>query len=200
MADFPSKVNTETSTQNSQQGGNRAALSASISTRMDVSFIRSVQGILMMVEIVVGFLQWMLVACVNHWANPAYGWVLFVAVTLWILTIVLFILLLFSVQQQMAFVPWPMTVMVYNGVAAVLFLTAFIANAATVSFFRGSYSFGHFGASAFFAAVMTLLYGASAFFSYLDWRAAVSRSVSRSVGRSAAPSFLWTQHHHKHLM
>lgn len=59
---------------------------------------------------VVGFLQWMLVACVNHWANPAYGWVLFVAVTLWILTTVLFFVLLFSVQQKMAFVPWPMTV------------------------------------------------------------------------------------------
>ncbi|XP_024137833.1 plasmolipin [Oryzias melastigma] len=185
MADFPSKVTTETSTQNyqnsQQSGGNRAGLTASISTRVDFSFIQSVQGVLMMVEIVVGFLQWMLVACVNHWANPAYGWVLFVAVTLWILTTVLFFLLLFSVQQKMAFVPWPMTVMVYNGVATVLFLTAFIANAATVSFFSAQYSFGHFGASAFFAAVMTLLYGASAFFSYLDWRGDGGNAATSTV-------------------
>uniref|UniRef100_A0A3P9H3F5 Plasmolipin n=1 Tax=Oryzias latipes TaxID=8090 RepID=A0A3P9H3F5_ORYLA len=110
MADFPSKVTTETSTQNyqnSQQG-----VSATITTMVDFSFIRSMQGILMMVEIV----------------------------------------------------------MVYNGVATVLFLTAFIANAATVSYFKGIYSFGSLGAAAFFGAVMTLLYGASAFFSYLDWR------------------------------
>uniref|UniRef100_A0A3P9M7Q2 Plasmolipin n=1 Tax=Oryzias latipes TaxID=8090 RepID=A0A3P9M7Q2_ORYLA len=168
MADFPSKVTTETSTQNyqnSQQG-----VSATITTMVDFSFIRSMQGVLMMVEIVVGFLQWMLIACVNHTANPAYGWVLFVAITLWIFTTILFILILFSLQQRMAFVPWPMTVMVYNGVATVLFLTAFIANAATVSYFKGSYSFGPLGAAAFFGAVMTVLYGASAFFSYLDWR------------------------------
>ncbi|KAG7214893.1 hypothetical protein INR49_005162 [Caranx melampygus] len=112
--------------------------------------------------------------------------------------------------------------MVYNGIAAVLYLTAFLANAASVHPYRGLYFYGHFAAAAgvsrtnteefvqcmylkrekkwvrqsemekgaarsspllfkglgfqaakivqFFGAVVTLAYGASAFFSYLDWK------------------------------
>lgn len=56
MADFPSKVTTETSstpTQSSQQGGNSLrGLTASVTNIMDMSFIRSIPAILMMVEIV----------------------------------------------------------------------------------------------------------------------------------------------------
>lgn len=40
----------------------------------------------------------------------AFGWVMFVAVTLWILTTILFLLILFGAQQKLTFVPWPMTV------------------------------------------------------------------------------------------
>ncbi|KAM6937374.1 plasmolipin [Xenentodon cancila] len=170
MADFPSKVTTETSSpnsQSSQQGGNSLrSLAASVTSKMDMSFVRSLLAVLMMAEIVLGLLQWALIASIRCTIMPAYGWVMFVAVTLWILTTVLFFVMLFSIHRQLAVIPWPLMVMVYNGVAAVLYLTAFAANAANV---RGFYS-GHTGAAAFFGAVVTLLYGASAFFSYLDWR------------------------------
>lgn len=39
-------------------------------------------------------------------------------------------------------------VMMYNGVATVLYLTAFLANAATVNIFSLSLFFGHIGAAA----------------------------------------------------
>ncbi|GLD60653.1 plasmolipin [Lates japonicus] len=55
MADFPSKVTTETSSPNSQrsqQGGNSLrGLTANVTTMMDMSFIRSIPGILMIAEI-----------------------------------------------------------------------------------------------------------------------------------------------------
>ncbi|XP_013889449.1 plasmolipin [Austrofundulus limnaeus] len=185
MADFPSKVTTETSSPNSQsshQGGNSlGGMAASISSNLDMSFIRSVPAILMLAEIVLGFLHWVLVASTPYTLVPEYGWVMFVAVTLWIITTILFIVILFSVQRHLAFVPWPLTVMMYNGVAAVLYLTAFLTNAATVNKFWLLWFHGHIGAAAFFAAASTLAYGVSAFFSYMDWRSDGGNAATNTV-------------------
>lgn len=56
MADFPSNVSTETSSpayQNQAQGGNSLrGLATSASTVVDMFFLKSIPGILMMVEVV----------------------------------------------------------------------------------------------------------------------------------------------------
>ncbi|XP_071361722.1 plasmolipin [Trachinotus anak] len=185
MADFPSKVTTETSPPNShssQHGGNSLrGLTTNVTNMMDRSFIRSIPAILMIAEIFFGLLQWALIASAPYMVLPAYGWVLFVAVTLWILTTILFFVILFSVQRKLTAVPWPLTVMVYNGVAAVLYLTAFLTNAASVHPFRLSYFYGHMAAAAFFGALVTLAYGASAFFSYLDWKGDGGNAATSTV-------------------
>uniref|UniRef100_A0A3B5LCM5 Plasmolipin n=1 Tax=Xiphophorus couchianus TaxID=32473 RepID=A0A3B5LCM5_9TELE len=160
MADFPSKVTTETSSPQPQQGAGRL-LSSSVLQ-------------------VLGLLHWALIAGAPYWLVPAYGWVMFVAVTLWILTTLLFLVLLFSVPQILSAVPWTMTVMMYNAVAALLYLTAFLTNAATVRMFKPSFV-GHIGAAAFFGAVLTLLYGAGAYLSYLDWRADGGNAATTTV-------------------
>ncbi|MEQ2241830.1 hypothetical protein ILYODFUR_029355 [Ilyodon furcidens] len=152
MADFPSKVVTETSSPHSQSshqgGGSLRGLAASVTTRMDMSFVRSIPAMLMVAEMVTGLLHWALIAGANYMDEPAYGWVMFVAVTLWILTTILFLILLLSVPQRLAVVPWAMTVMMYNSVATLLYITAFLTNAATVNFFWNCYFYGHFGAAA----------------------------------------------------
>lgn len=51
-------------------------------------------------------LHWALIASGPHMIFPAYGWVLFVAITLWLLTIILFFLILFGVLQKLPSVPW----------------------------------------------------------------------------------------------
>ncbi|XP_070687128.1 plasmolipin [Pempheris klunzingeri] len=185
MADFPSKVTTETSSphsQGSQQGGNSLrGLAANVTTMVDMSFIRSIPAILMIAEIFLGLLQWALIASAPYTLLPAYGWVMFVAVTLWILTTILFCMILFGAQQKLTFVPWPLTVMVYHGVATVLYLTAFLANAASVRPFHLSYFYGHMAAAAFFGAVVTVAYGASAFFSYLDWKGDGGNAATSTV-------------------
>ncbi|XP_078478683.1 LOW QUALITY PROTEIN: plasmolipin [Lampetra planeri] len=181
MADFPSKVNTETSSpnpQSSQQGGNSLrGLAANVTIRMDLTFLRSIVAVLMMVESILGLLQWALIASTHYTWIPAYGWVMFVAVTFWLLTTILFFLILFGVQQKMTFVPWPLTVMVYNGIATLLYLTAFLTNAASVS----HYYYGHHAAAAGFGSVVTLAYGTSAFFSYLDWRGDGGNAAASTV-------------------
>ncbi|XP_044047968.1 plasmolipin [Siniperca chuatsi] len=185
MADFPSKVTTETSSphsQNSQQGGNSLrGLAANVTTMMDMSFIRSIPAILMMAEIFLGLLQWALIASTHYTLVPANGWVMFVAVTLWILTTILFCMILFGAQRKLTTVPWPLTVMVYHGGATVLSLTAFLANAASVHPFHFGYFYGHMAAAAFFGAVVTLAYGASAFFSYLDWKGDGGNAATSTV-------------------
>lgn len=181
MADFPSKVSTETSSpQSSQQGGRLSGLLSGATSRMDMSFLRSVPAGLMLAEMVAGLLHWALIASAPYMAHPAYGWVMFVAVTLWIFTTVLFLVILFSVPQRVSAVPWTMTVMMYNGVASLLYLTAFITNAATVHHFH-SYFSGHIGAAAFFGAVLTLLYSAGAYLSYLDWRSDGGNAATSTV-------------------
>ncbi|XP_038554245.1 plasmolipin-like [Micropterus salmoides] len=185
MADFPSKVTTETgppNSQSSQQGGNSLrGLTANVTTMMDLSFIRSIAAILMIAEIVLGLLQWALITSAPYTLLPAYGWVMFVAVTLWILTTILFFMILFGAQRKLAAVPWPLTVMAYNGGATVLYLTAFLANAASVRPFYHTYFYGHMAAAAFFGALVTVAYGASAFFSYLDWKGDEGNAATSTV-------------------
>ncbi|KAM4618826.1 plasmolipin [Polymixia lowei] len=185
MADFPSKVTTETGPQQSQpsqQGGNSLrGLAANVTTMMDMSFIRSIPAILMMVEIGLGLLHWALIASAYYTMVPAYGWVMFVAVTLWLLTIILFFMILCGVQRKLSFVPWPLTVMVYHAVATLLYLTAFLTNAASVHPYSLSYFYGHMAAAAFFGAVVTIAYGISAYFSYLDWKGDGGNAATSTV-------------------
>lgn len=55
-------------------------------------------------------MHWALIASVPYLAQPAYGWVMFVAVTLWIFTVILFLMTVFRVHQKLPAVPWPLTV------------------------------------------------------------------------------------------
>lgn len=182
MADFPSKVTTETSPPLSQQGGNSLrGMAANITTGMDISFIRSIPAILMMAEIFLGMIHWALIAGTSYTLVPAYGWVLFVAITLWILTIILFFMITFFAHRQLHVIPWSLTVMVYHGIATVLYLTAFLTNAASVKSNFGQSFYGHMAAASFFGAVVTLAYGASAFFSYMDWRGDGGNAATNTV-------------------
>ncbi|KAI4880849.1 hypothetical protein NFI96_010997 [Prochilodus magdalenae] len=177
MADFPGKVNTETSSPQ-PRGGSVQLMNAS----MDLNFIKTIPGILLIAEIVLGLLVWALISSAAYQAIPAYGWVMFVSVTLWILTIVLFIILFLNFQQKLTFVPWRLALLVFYGVAAVLYLTAFVANAASVSAFQYfPYHYNRMAAAAFFGIVVTLIYAASTFFAYLDWRSDGGNAATSTV-------------------
>ncbi|KAJ8271915.1 hypothetical protein COCON_G00107740 [Conger conger] len=163
MADFPAKVSTETSSPPSQGVGNRFQTTVSQYVSTDLDFLRTIPAGLMLVEIVLGLLVWALIAASGYSNIPAYGWVMFVSVILWLLTIFLFCLLFFGGRSKLNFLPWPLALLVFNASATILYLTAFIANAASV--FND-----HQAAAAFFAIVVTLTYAASTSLSFLSWR------------------------------
>uniref|UniRef100_A0A8D3D4S0 Plasmolipin n=1 Tax=Scophthalmus maximus TaxID=52904 RepID=A0A8D3D4S0_SCOMX len=165
MADFPSKVATETSSPNSQsaqQGGNSLrGLAANLTSLADVSFIRSIPALLMVAEILLGLLHWALIASAPYTLVPAYGWVMFVAVTLWILTTILFFMILSDEMCLMLSPPLPLLC---------------FASCSHVS-----PSFCLCVCGQFFGAVVTLAYGASAFFAYLDWKGDGGNAATSTV-------------------
>ncbi|KAL2093175.1 hypothetical protein ACEWY4_010487 [Coilia grayii] len=166
MADFPAKVNTHTSAA-SQQGNSQLG---NVTMQVDVTFIKTIPAILMLAEIVVGLLVWPLVSSAHYYVSAAIGWVLFVTVTTWLLTTVLFFLLLLGVHKMLPAVPWALLLMIYHAVAAVLYLTAFITTAVSATGYYWYWYHGHMSAAAFFSAAVTVLYGASTFFSYMTWK------------------------------
>lgn len=163
------------------RGNSLQGLAADITMMMNRPFVRSIPAILMIAEIVFGLFQWALIASATYMVLPAYGWVLFVAITLWITTTILFFMILFDAQEKLTAVPWPLTVMLYHGIATVLYLSAFLANAISVQPFYKSYYYGHMAAAAFFGAVVTVAYGANAFFSYLHWRGDGGNAATTTV-------------------
>ncbi|XP_051580241.1 plasmolipin-like [Myxocyprinus asiaticus] len=173
MADFPGKVNTQTSSPEPQR-------SFGIPSIGNANFIKTIPGILLLAEIVVGLLVWALIASTYYGTIPAYGWVMFVSVTLWILSIALFVILLLSLHEKLPSVPWPLVFFVFYAVATVLYLTAFLADAVSVPPYWYIFH-GHLGASAFFAIVVTLLYTASSFFAYLGWRGDSQNAAATTV-------------------
>jgi hypothetical protein len=100
--------------------------------RPDLSFVRSNFGVLMLLQLVLGLLVWALIADTPYHLYPAYGWVMFVAVFLWLVTIVFFILYLFQLHMKLYMVPWPLVLMIFNVAATILYITAFITCSAAV--------------------------------------------------------------------
>uniref|UniRef100_A0A8C8ZXN9 Plasmolipin n=1 Tax=Prolemur simus TaxID=1328070 RepID=A0A8C8ZXN9_PROSS len=126
MAEFPSKVSTRTSSPAQGAGASVSAL------RPDLGFVRSSLGALMLLQLVLGLLVWALIADTPHYVYPAYGWVMFVAVFLWLVTIIFFVLYLFQLHMKLYMVPWPLVLMIFNVGATVLYITAFITCSASV--------------------------------------------------------------------
>ncbi|KAF7699051.1 plasmolipin [Silurus meridionalis] len=164
MADFPGKVNTQTSSPQSQTEPMNI-----MNVSVDFNFIKSVTGILLLVEIAFGLLVWPLISSAFYWYPPAYGWVLFVSITLWIFTLALFTMLILGIRLKLPSIPWPITLLVFYVVASALYFTAFLANVVSIHYFQDA-TYNHLAAGAFFSVCVTVAYIASAVFAYLEWK------------------------------
>lgn len=177
MAEFPSKVSTRTSSPAQGAGVSVSAL------RPDLGFVRSILGALMLLQLVLGLLVWALIADTPHHLYPAYGWVMFVAVFLWLVTIVFFVLYLFQLHMKLYRVPWPLVLMVFNVGATVLYITAFITCSASVeqTSLKGTRPYNQRAAASFFACLVMIAYGVSAFFSFQAWRGVGSNAATSQM-------------------
>uniref|UniRef100_A0A9L0TR76 Plasmolipin n=1 Tax=Equus caballus TaxID=9796 RepID=A0A9L0TR76_HORSE len=193
MAEFPAKVSTRTSSPAQGAGASVSAL------RPDLGFVRSSLGALMLLQLcetrscvasdtraeweVLGLLVWALIADTPYHLYPAYGWVMFVAVFLWLVTIVFFILYLFQLHMKLHMVPWPLVLMIFNVGATVLYITAFITCSAVVDLtsLKGTRPYNQRAAASFFACLVMIAYGASAFFSFQAWRGVGSNAATSQM-------------------
>ncbi|KAF6079020.1 plasmolipin [Phyllostomus discolor] len=132
---------------------------------------------------VLGLLVWALIADTPHHLYPAYGWVMFVAVFLWLVTIVFFVLYLFQLHMKLYRVPWPLVLMVFNVGATVLYVTAFITCSASVeqTSLKGTRPYNQRAAASFFACLVMIAYGVSAFFSFQAWRGVGSNAATSQM-------------------
>ncbi|GAB1293491.1 Plasmolipin [Apodemus speciosus] len=177
MAEFPSKVSTRTSSPAQGVGASVSAL------RPDLGFVRSALGVLALLQLVLGLLVWALIADTPYHLYPAYGWVMFVAVFLWLVTIVFFVIYLFQLHMKLYMVPWPLVLLIFFVAATVLYITAFIACAAAVDLtsLRGSRPYNQRSAASFFACLVMIAYGVSAFFSFRAWRGVGSNAATSQM-------------------
>ncbi|XP_012999464.1 CKLF-like MARVEL transmembrane domain-containing protein 8 isoform X1 [Cavia porcellus] len=72
----------------------------------DREFLRTLPGLLIVAEIVLGLLVWTLIAGTEYFRVPAFGWVMFVAVFYWVLTVFFLIIYITMTYTRIPQVPW----------------------------------------------------------------------------------------------
>ncbi|XP_009704057.1 PREDICTED: CKLF-like MARVEL transmembrane domain-containing protein 8, partial [Cariama cristata] len=119
---------------------------------------------------VLGLLVWTLIAGTEYFLYPAFGWVMFVAVFYWVLTIFFLIIYMTMTYTRIPQVPWTTVGLCFNGSAFVLYLIAAIVDASSVTKELDSHNYNSWAASSFFAFVVTSCYAGNTYFSFISWR------------------------------
>ncbi|NXL67953.1 PLLP protein, partial [Chordeiles acutipennis] len=175
---------------------------------LDGAFLRSPLGGLMGAQAVLGLLVWTLIADTTYYLHAAYGWVMFVSIFFWILTVLFFMTYLLQLQLKFYVIPWPLVLMIFNAAATVLYVTAFVTCAAAVqptSWRQWDYNrraaasvssggqggprgWGscHTHARAvllfqFFACLVMISYGVSTFLSFRAWKGLGNNAATSQV-------------------
>lgn len=81
----------------------------------DREFLRTPPGLLIVAEIVLGLLVWTLIAGTEYFRVPAFGWVMFVAVFYWVLTVFFLIVYITMTYTRIPQVPWTTVVRIPQG-------------------------------------------------------------------------------------
>ncbi|KAK0681196.1 PLLP protein, partial [Pygoscelis papua] len=131
---------------------------------------------------VLGLLVWALIADTTYHLHAAYGWVMFVSIFFWIVTVLFFVTYLLQLQLKFYVIPWPLVLMIFNAVATVLYITAFVTCAAAVqpTSWR-QWDYNRRAAASFFACLAMIAYGVSTFFSFRAWKGLGSNAATSQV-------------------
>ncbi|KGL73048.1 CKLF-like MARVEL transmembrane domain-containing protein 8, partial [Tinamus guttatus] len=119
---------------------------------------------------VLGLLVWTLVAGTEYFLYPAFGWVMFVAVFYWVLTVFFLIIYMTMTYTRIPQVPWTTVGLCFNGSAFILYLIAAIVDASSVTKDLDSHNYNSWAASSFFAFLVTSCYAGNTYFSFISWR------------------------------
>ncbi|XP_073486394.1 CKLF-like MARVEL transmembrane domain-containing protein 8 isoform X1 [Aquarana catesbeiana] len=120
---------------------------------------------------VFGLLVWALIAGSEYFLFPAFGWVMFVAVFYWVLTVFLLILYITRAYTKIPKVPWALVSLCFYGSAFVLYLIAAVVDATSITKeILDNHNYNSWTSSAFFAFLVTVCYAVSTYFSFRSWR------------------------------
>ncbi|XP_062848305.1 CKLF-like MARVEL transmembrane domain-containing protein 8b [Trichomycterus rosablanca] len=134
-------------------------------------FVCSMPCLLMFGEVVCGLLVWTLLGGTEFLRVPALGWVMFVSVICWVLTLCLLLLYLTTAYTKIPHVSWTALDLCFNSSATVLYTSAAVVNAASVLHaIRGRYYYTSWIASTVLAFLVVLCYAASTFLCYRSWK------------------------------
>ncbi|XP_061863676.1 plasmolipin [Colius striatus] len=152
----------------------------------DGAFLRSPLGLLMVAQSVLGLLVWALIADTTYYLHAAYGWVMFVSIFFWILTVLFFMVYLLQLQLKFYVIPWSLVLMIFNAAATVLYVSGFVVCAAAVqpTSWR-QWDYNRRAAAAFFACLVMVSYGLSTFFSFRAWKGLGSNAATSQVSDHA---------------
>ncbi|KAL9839533.1 LOW QUALITY PROTEIN: plasmolipin [Geothlypis trichas] len=128
---------------------------------------------------VLGLLVWSLIAATTYHLHAAYGWVMFVSLFFWILTILFLVTYLLQLHQKFYMVPWPPPA-ICNAVATVAVTSRLVTCAAAVqpTSWR-QWELQPASAASFFACVTMITYGVSTFFSFRAWKEGSNAATSQ---------------------
>ncbi|XP_078482241.1 MARVEL domain-containing protein 1 [Ciona intestinalis] len=133
---------------------------------MNVNYVTSPLGILRICEMVLGLICWAIVASIpwlNH--SPPWQFVMFVAVTSWIMTVILFIIYVGAFHASICSgLPWAIIELLFNGFWAVFY---FIAACVAAAYTNG---WSLLVAATVFAWFTTICYVVHAAFAFKEYR------------------------------
>ncbi|XP_019620877.1 PREDICTED: plasmolipin-like [Branchiostoma belcheri] len=184
---FPSTVDTQTGAQTTTlTTPERSGIG------LNINYVTSIPGILKVVELLFGLIVWACVASYTYAGGQ--HWVMFVAVTSWLFTLLYFIFCLLSLRESMPVISgfnWNLIETVYSVVVTFLYFIAACVQAGTTgvggnSLVRGHYS--TYAAAAAFAFLVTIAYGVDAFFAFQSWRGAGGQLPSFSFSSPSPQS------------
>ncbi|GCC21044.1 CKLF-like MARVEL transmembrane domain-containing protein 8b [Chiloscyllium punctatum] len=137
----------------------------------DKAFLKTLPGLLMIAEIVLGLLVWILIASTEYFSVSAFGWVMFVAVFYWVLTVFFLIFYITMAYTKIPQVPWTTVGLSFNASATLMYLLASIVDAISIKQAQeGTHNYNSWVASTIFAFIVTLCYCGNAYLSFQTWK------------------------------
>jgi len=170
MSDFPQAhtTHTTTTTTTTVTGGR---------VHLDVSYIKTIPGILRIVEIVLCIILFICAvsACSAGWSLGECGWGSFVGFMGFILVIAWLLFNLFHIHEMAANVPWLLIELIFYAIWTFFLLVAGIALAVLSARWSNVYGWGAkvssgAGAASFFAFAAAVVFGFHTFLIFRDWR------------------------------
>ncbi|KFM59091.1 CKLF-like MARVEL transmembrane domain-containing protein 4, partial [Stegodyphus mimosarum] len=148
--------------------------------RFDPTYVKTLSGILKILEVVVCLIGFICVQTIPFAAyRSAGGWYVFVAVTGFWVTLLLFLAYLFHFVERLHWLPWLLVETAYNGTWAVFFFIASCVSAANASTDPG------WGAAAFFGFGNMFIFGFDTYLKFKAWRGGEIAQGERTTSPSS---------------